>query len=124
MIIRYIRDKKNQKAGVLVAMLNGEGRIVIGHSKWHKKLDGDKYNWKLGRKVAIERAEKDSTTPPAFSFKREYFEFIQRVKRYFKDVELTENTLESARLMIVKEDAKKRLDREVKDLLQKTVEMG
>ncbi len=114
MMLQYIRDNKKRKIGVLVALLSPEGKIVIGHSKWHRKLD-KKYNIERGRQVAIERAEKDSTTSPALSFKDDYFKFVRRARSYFKDAEPSENTLESARRMTAELELLKRSSTLVKE---------
>jgi hypothetical protein len=103
MMLQYVRGAKKRKVGVLVALLNDDGKIVIGHSKWHKKLD--KYDIELGRKVAIDRAEKDSAAAPAVSLREDYCKFMLRTRRYFKDTELSVNTLESYQRLLANAEA-------------------
>jgi len=92
MIKRFVRTGKKQgkKVGVLIAVVNDDNKIVIGHSKWNRKIDP--YNPAFGEKVATKRIESDSSVEPASSITREYVDFARRAIRYFKGAELSEGT--------------------------------
>lgn len=95
MIKQYVRDKKGQKIGLLVAdyVLSPNKDctfITVGHSKWNKKLD--KYDTYLAHKIAVSRAWKQSSTLPAHSIRKEYVKFCHRCLCYFKNcVGLSDN---------------------------------
>lgn len=115
MMLQYVREgnRKNRKIGVLVAVLNDKGKIVIGHSKWHKRLDKDNFNLERGRKVAIERAQKDSLVAPPFSFEDIYFRFSKRAMQYFKNSKPSRNTTKSGKLMLANGKAQRALDKAI-----------
>ena len=77
------------KIGLLLAALNKDGQIVIGHSKWNKKAD--MYDAILAEQVATDRLNCESETAPALSLYKSYGKFIGRAKRYFK-AELCKST--------------------------------
>jgi len=86
---KKIRKQRGKKVGVLVADLNEQGKVVIGHSKWHKKLD--EYDPKFGSGVAMDRLKSDSKAPPALSILSDYLKFKERVTKYFKS-DVSDNT--------------------------------
>jgi len=91
MLIQYIRNGKRQRIGALVAITNNDGHIIVGHGKWHKKLD--EYSPIMALQVAKSRAEKDSKVEPAISILPKYLKFIDRAKKYYKNCPLSANTL-------------------------------
>ena len=72
---------KGLKIGLLLAVLEDDGRINIGHSKWNRKLD--KYDTDLAHKVAQERIDTKSTVPPAVSITKPYLAFVKRAQTYY-----------------------------------------
>ena len=69
------------KIGLLVATLNKDDNIVIGHSKWNQRADT--YNAELAESVALDRLNRESKTVPALSLHKAYTKFVDRAKRYF-----------------------------------------
>lgn len=61
MISQYIRNKKNQKIGVIVAEKNSFGEVRIGWSLCNKK---DEFNKALGIKIAVDRYHRDNRAIP------------------------------------------------------------
>jgi len=91
-MIQYVRNGKGFPIGVLIAKLNAEGEIVLGHSKWcHSR---DKYNKIEGLRIADSRADLDSRVPPALSILIPYQIFMARASAYFK-AEFSRNTLQA-----------------------------
>ena len=80
MIFEYIRDKKNRKIGVLVALDGGQ----IGWSKCNIKRD--KFDKELGLRIATGRAEYGSFRADMPTDIRIVVEkhFYDRSMRYFK----------------------------------------
>lgn len=79
-----------QRVGVLIATLNNEGQIVIGHSKWHRHYD--EYDPEFMEQVAEDRINTGSTVAPALSIAKNYLNFIERAQRYFKGANLSDST--------------------------------
>ena len=82
------------RIGLLVAALNKDGKIVIGHSKWNQK--NDFYDAELAENVAMDRLSSRSSVTPALSLYKAYGKFVERAKRYFPQAELCTAT-EAAR---------------------------
>jgi len=85
-------NKKTIGRGIKIGVLVGDvsdGDIIIGHSKWHKVLDS--YDRSFGEKVAIDRMQSGSKTPPALSIAKAYLKFIERCKRYYKTDRVSKN---------------------------------
>jgi len=87
---RKARLGRGTKIGVLVGDLKDNSRIVIGHSKWHQRLD--KYDLDFAESVALSRLDSESKVPPALSIAKDYLKFVERCKHYFKTDVLSENT--------------------------------
>ena len=110
MIKRFVRTGKKQgkKVAVLIATVNEDNKIVVGHSKWNRKMDP--YNPSFGEIVARRRMEAESSVPPATSIAKDYVAFVERAQRYFKDTELSESTAQAfvkAGLEVAAMEAKK-----------------
>lgn len=95
MISEYVQKQsgpnKGERYGAFAATLNEAGEIVIGHSKWHAKLD--KYDPKRGMSIAVGRAEKDSDAALAQSLRKKIKPFVRRAKRYYKTDRFSGNTM-------------------------------
>lgn len=61
-IVQYIRDGRNQRIGVVVAILDADGNVSIGTSVCNKK---DRFKKDLALEIALGRAEigSNSTLP-------------------------------------------------------------
>ncbi len=101
MMLQYVRDSKRRKVGVLVAALNAQGDMVVGHSKWNKVLD-KKYDLERGMQVATDRLNKESSTSPALSIRRPYLKFLKRASKYFKDTNVCGGTITAVNRMVDK----------------------
>ncbi len=88
MLVRYARDKNNQKIGVVVAL--GKGKIgwsscYQGNEQDWNAPPADKFNKELGLKIAIGRAEKGSRKRIPDVLLRSIVESYQSAELYFKD---------------------------------------
>jgi len=79
-LIEYIKDKKNNRRGVLVATKETVG-FSIGWSLCCKK---DKFNREFGQDIAIGRAERNSRMKTPHSIHDKMVRFHNRAQRYFK----------------------------------------
>ncbi len=84
MLIKYIRDKKDAKVGVVVAL----DQEHIGYSLCNKS-HGDKFDREKGLSIAIGRAEKNPITiinvlGVASSARTECLRMLDKARRYFK----------------------------------------
>lgn len=90
-LIEYVRDRHNQKVGVVVACkIEGDKHIVIiGHSKANISR-GDRFDKKLGIDIAIDRAVHGSYV----SIPSSMIDIVEKMKaraiRYFK---VSENSI-------------------------------
>ncbi len=99
MIFEYVKDRKNRKVGIFVAIKNSKNKVSIGFSKaknpYSKTLksifNSDKFNLELGKEIAIGRAEKDNIEEIPFSMKQQFIHFVARCRRYFKNIPFSEN---------------------------------
>jgi hypothetical protein len=83
-LIEYVRDRHNQKVGVVVACkMEGTDTVVIGHSKANLSR-GDKFDKKLGINIAIERAIHGSDVPAPSSLSLMVEKMKARAIKYFK----------------------------------------
>ena len=83
-LIEYVRDRHNQKVGVVVACkFEGNDNVVIGHSKANLSR-GDKFNKDLGLHIAIDRAISNSTAPIPSSILDTVNKMKSRAIKYFK----------------------------------------
>jgi len=79
------------RVGVFVALRGENGNIRTGWSLCHNKLD--KFDSRLGIKIAMGRAKNGSSVVPvADSIKCKYDKFVERAKKYYKmdNVEVAE----------------------------------
>ncbi len=81
MLIRYVRNKRREKIGVLVAL----GRNNVGWSRCNKT---DRFNKDRGLHIAIMRAQMYNTMELASrvcpSMQLDYIKMVNRANRYFK----------------------------------------
>jgi hypothetical protein len=79
-LVKYTRNRQNQKVGVLVAI----GRNEVGFSLANKR---DRFDKQLGIRIAIQRAftipSPDINDIPR-SIRSDYLEMLDRSVRYFK----------------------------------------
>jgi hypothetical protein len=92
MLKQFIRDKKNNKVGVMVG-LQADNKVYIGISKCNTKHD--LFDRDLGQGIAIERGVKLRDTHLVDFVDRVSFDdldklagFVNRCERYFKDAEM------------------------------------
>jgi len=77
MLVKYIKNRKNQKIGVLVA----KEKDKVGWSLCHKK---DIFDKEKALRIAIGRADVGSNKEIPNSVFIDYNEFVDRAKRYYK----------------------------------------
>ena len=81
-LVKYIKDKRNQKIGVLFAY-NTPDKVQITWSKCHKPLD--KFDKIHGIAYAIERANRQTIDKLPRSMVEPFLFFTLRASRYYKD---------------------------------------
>jgi hypothetical protein len=84
-LIQYVRNKKNQRVGVVVAVKNSnpENPFTLGWSMCRVKLD--KFNKSRGIFIARERASKTGTLKQMPRLVKPVFDkMIERGYKYFK----------------------------------------
>jgi hypothetical protein len=93
-LISYSRDKKRNPTGVLVAIKTGNnGEFNLGYAQCCKD---DRFNKKMGIKIAIGRAEISNFNDWFFSHKVPFTirkmlpAFIKRCEKYYKPIPITE----------------------------------
>lgn len=84
-LLKYERDKHGRQVGVVIAYRDTEGRVKIGWSRCHTKLE--KFDRHIGINKAISRAkfwkeidERDAPHP----LRPEVSEMLSRAGRYFQ----------------------------------------
>lgn len=82
MLKKYVR-KNNQKVGMLVAVPFDDGVVCIGWSKVNTKYD--KFDREIAFSLAFTRAVLDTDLPVPLSIESQYYKFVNRVARYYKD---------------------------------------
>ena len=88
-IFQYVRNRRRQKVGVVVAVKRHDNTIGFGYSLCAVNL-GDKFNPELALNIALGRAE----AFPHFadeipsSVENDWSQILHRSERYFKDVEI------------------------------------
>ena len=75
MLVKYVRNKKKKKIGVLVAT----GRDQVGWSLCRKT---EKFDSNKGIDIAMIRTKSDEK--PASSISKEYDKMVERAERYYK----------------------------------------
>ena len=86
MLVKYVRNKKNQRVGVVVAV----SATQIGWSTCNFKM-GDRFDKKRGREIAIGRAWKEEYErvdiyEVPFSVRWDVVEMTLRAGSYFKNL--------------------------------------
>lgn len=104
-MVQYIRDKKRNKKGVLVAGLNKENKVCFGWSVCNMKEDEfdfyEAFKRAQGRAYKNDRYEKKYKSfteegdvtfdlPIPVSIKKDVYWFIDRVFKYYKNNEKME----------------------------------
>lgn len=83
-LITYIRGKKQNPKGVLVAVKKGnQGNFHIGYSMCRKD---DTFNKTMGVKIALGRAETtnlETFTKTPYAIRKNLTDFVQRCERYY-----------------------------------------
>jgi len=83
-LISYVRDKKNNPKGVLVAIKKGNsGNFYIGYSMCRKD---DTFNKNMGVKIALGRAETNNLetfTKTPYAIRKNLTDFVKRCERYY-----------------------------------------
>jgi len=83
-LVEYIRDRHNQKVGVVVACkFEGSNDIIIGHSKVNISR-GDWFDKALGLNIALDRAVRGSRVPVPSSSVIMVNKMRERAIKYFK----------------------------------------
>lgn len=82
-LTEYVLDRKNQRAGLVVATLDKYGNVTIGWSKLNKSA-GDKFNRDMALRIAIHRALSGSNTAVPNAIQPSIDKMRSRAKRYFK----------------------------------------
>jgi hypothetical protein len=85
-LISYSRNRKGDPRGVLVAIKSGtHGDFNIGYAQCRK---GDKFSKKMGLKIALGRAEFDTSFSSLnhipHNLRKMLPSFIQRCEKYYK----------------------------------------
>lgn len=91
MLKQFIRNKNNQKIGVLVAD-SVDGQVLVGwsmarragRSKLYKRSQ-DEFDVQRGMEVATGRMYMGSKTEIPNSIRDTYLSFVNRANRYFQD---------------------------------------
>lgn len=85
MLKQYVRGKNRKKLGLMVAYPDGDGKVKIGFSKCHPRLDS--FNKEMAHDLAIGRAERNQDILPNVpnSDLPELWYFVNRCRRYYKD---------------------------------------
>lgn len=89
-IWEYVKDKKNNKVGILYATAD-QKKVKIGYSKYHPKFDEFKKDigFDIAKGKALKFPEELFTRYNVpFIVQKKFPKFIERCRRYFKDKEL------------------------------------
>lgn len=89
MIKQYVKDKKGQPIGVMVAVLN-EDVVTFGWSLCHKS---DQFSKKKGTMIAENRAVSGKATYLPETLSKPMVKFIDRAGRYFEPKPVTESDI-------------------------------
>ena len=86
-IFQYVRNRRRQKVGIVVAVKRNDNRVGFGYSLCAVNR-GDKFNPELALNIALGRAENfpnfQGMIP--YSVHNDWAEILNRSERYFKDV--------------------------------------
>ena len=85
-IFQYVRNRRRQKVGVVVAVKRNDNKVGFGYSLCDTNR-GDKFNPELALNIALGRAENfpnfQGMIP--YSVHNDWAEIVNRSERYFKD---------------------------------------
>ena len=87
-IVKYIKDRKGNKIGVLVGIKTTDGFVGIGWSKYATSIEYTPFSKEKGLKIARGRAfshHENCHSELPFVISDELGSFIDRCQRYFKD---------------------------------------
>lgn len=92
-LFQYVRDRKRNRVGVMVAIVKDDNHFKVGYSLCKVKseknpADVDKFNRDTGMLMATHRAVDNDRSPYISevpqSMKAEYIRFVNRASRYFR----------------------------------------
>jgi len=85
----FVKQKNGRKIGVLIAMKDVEGKVVVGFSQCCKN---DSFDKSFGEEIAARRAfaysDRDCVDNIPFKVAAALPGFLDNCKRYFKDCEM------------------------------------
>lgn len=88
-IFQYVRNRRRQKVGVVVAVKRDDGLVGFGYSLC-AKTKGDEFNRETALNIALGRAENfphfEGEVPQ--SVENDWSEIYDRATRYFKGCEI------------------------------------
>jgi len=88
-IFQYVRNRRRQKVGVVVAVKRNDNRVGLGYSLCAVNR-GDTFNPELALNIALGRAENfpyfEGDIPD--SVENDWSEILHRSERYFKDAKI------------------------------------
>lgn len=89
-IFQYVRNRRRQKVGVVVALKRSDNKVGFGYSLCSGNL-GDRFDPVRALDIALGRAENFpffKGDVPSSIEKKDWPEIYDRAVRYFKDVEI------------------------------------
>ena len=95
----YVRNRKNQKVGVLYSFINYDKKVVFGWSLCSKL---DRFNPYTGTTIAYERGLSNDRyacknpyeiLPHTIKKAPELKKFLQKISNYYKDAQFHDNTI-------------------------------
>ena len=96
-IVKYVKDRKGHRIGVMIGAINSNGDIFVGWSHVHRRLD--KFNPQKALEIARGRMDgwnEDTQVPHVI--KKQYPHFSARCLRYFKGNNLADQKTAIARV--------------------------
>ena len=78
---KYVRNSKNNPIGVVIACLDKDDKITLGHAKCHKT---DTYDSKRMMQIAIGRALSQKPSCPAVTVLKTIENMAERAVKYYK----------------------------------------
>jgi hypothetical protein len=89
-IFQYVRNRRRQKVGVVVAVKRNDGLVGFGYSLCAQNL-GDTFNRETALNIALGRADNfphfECNEIPR-SVEKDWTEIYNRAVRYFKDADI------------------------------------
>ena len=89
-LVKYVKNKKGDKLGVLVGFKKEDGKLGIGWSKYASNIEDAQFSKEKGLIIARGRAASHRVNSPEVFFKlpfviqKELPNFVNRCERYFK----------------------------------------